>query len=158
MKLQKELHKNLKITFEVGIILESEKTSVIVTSVVFYITRPNSAFDIEQPVGSFSGISFLVWYHVLNRYLCNATVLYHAYTGVKCRKSYNSKQNIAALLEGTILQEVSEFGQFLAIWRHCWIEVEIGIMKGHTGVTEMEMWILFPCLLQRSFRRCPKCH
>lgn len=63
MKLQKELHKNLKITFEVGVILESEKSSVIITSVVFYITRPNSAFDIEQLVGhtgSFSCISFLV--------------------------------------------------------------------------------------------------
>lgn len=74
---------------------------------------------------------------MLNRYLCNAPVLYHAYTGVKCRKSYNSKQNIAALLKGTILQDISEFGQFVAIWRHFWIE--IGIVKGHIGVTEMEM-------------------
>lgn len=78
MKLQKELHKNLKITFKVGVILEAEQTSANITSVVFYIRRPNSAFDIEQPVGhtgSFFCISFLVCYHVLNMYLCNAAVL-----------------------------------------------------------------------------------
>lgn len=59
MKLQKELHKNLKITFKGGVILEVEETSANITSVVFYIRRPNSAFDIEQPVQFFC-ISFLV--------------------------------------------------------------------------------------------------
>lgn len=32
---------------------------------------------------------------------------------------------------------MSEFGQIVAIWRHFWIGIEIGIMKGHTGVTDI---------------------
>lgn len=61
MKLQKELHKNLKITFKGGVILEAEQTSANITSVVFYIRRPNSAFDIEQPVGH-TGSFFLYFF------------------------------------------------------------------------------------------------
>lgn len=50
----------------------------------------------------------------------------------KCRESYNLKQNIAALLEGTILQKRIQFGQMVAIWWHFWM----GMMKGNTGVTD----------------------
>lgn len=32
---------------------------------------------------------------------------------------------------------MSEFGQIVAIWRHFWIVIELGIMKGHTGVTDI---------------------
>lgn len=32
---------------------------------------------------------------------------------------------------------MSGFGQIVAIWRHFWIGIEIGIMKGHAGVTDI---------------------
>lgn len=47
-----------KITFKVGVILEAEQTSANSTSVVFYIRRPNSALDVEQPVGH-TGLYFI---------------------------------------------------------------------------------------------------
>lgn len=61
------MHRNLKIAFKVGVILEAEQPSANVTSVVFYIRRPNSAFDVEQqPVGhTGSFFVFLFWFDIV---------------------------------------------------------------------------------------------
>lgn len=122
----------MKITFKVGVILEAEQTPANISSVVFYIRRPNSAFDIEQPVGHTGSFFFLYFFFGLipcAKYVplqCSCSLACIHWW--KCRKSYHLKQNIAALLEGTILHKISEFGQIVAIWRHFWIGIEI--MKG----------------------------